>query len=631
MADLLSNGVTGLLTFQRALAVTGHNVSNANTDGYSRQRVDLKTRDPQFFGNGFLGRGVQVAGVERIRDEFVTARLQQATSEAQRFSAFHQLASPLDDLFGDTQGGLAPALQRFFNATQDVADDPTSKAARQVVLSEARNLAGRFQFLDSQLEALNGDVNKRLGDLVDEVNGLGQSIADLNRSITEAFAQGRGQPPNDLLDQREQLINELSKLVSVRVLPQQDQAVNVFIGNGQGLVIGTQVQALALVSDPSDGTQMQVAYNNGTSAASISDQLTGGTLGGTLAFRREVLGSARNELNRIAAVFADSINAQHRRGMDLSGALGSDLFSTGPSQVIGNKNNTGGASVSATVTDVTALQASDYRLSFDGTTFTLSRLADNTSVTGAGVLTLDGFQVSISGAAAAGDSFLIRPAGEAARGIGMTINDPSQFAAAAPSRGGALLSNRGNSSVSQLEVIDETDLNLLDTVEIRFNNPASNFDLVNVSDGAVIATGVPYSAGGSIDFNGLRVVVNGTPSAGDVLRVERNLAGVSDNRNALKLDELQTKALVGSSASFLEGYSALVGQVGSATRMSEIGAQAQERALRDAQEARDSISGVNLDEEAANLLRFQQAYQASAQVIATADTLFQTLIGAIAR
>ncbi|MGH8612068.1 MAG: flagellar hook-associated protein FlgK [Gammaproteobacteria bacterium] len=631
MADLLSNSVTGLLAFQRALAVTGHNISNANTDGYSRQRVDLKTQDPQFFGNGFLGRGVQVGGVERIRDEFVTARLQQATSEAQRLTAFHQLASPLDDLLGDTQGGLAPALQRFFNATQDVADDPTSSPARQVVLSEARNLAGRFQFLDSQLKTLNGDVNTRLANLVDEVNGLAQNIGDLNRSITAAYAQGRGQPPNDLLDQREQLINELSKLVSVRVLPQQDQAVNVFIGNGQGLVIGTQVQALALVTDTSDGTQMQVAYSNGASTASISDQLSGGTLGGTLAFRREVLGSARNELNRIAAVFADSINAQHRKGMDSKGALGSDLFSISPPQVIDNKNNTGSASISATVTDVTALQASDYRLSFDGTTFTLSRLADNTSVTGVGLLTLDGFQVTVSGVVAAGDSFLIRPAGASAGGIGVLINDPSQFAAAFPMRGEALLSNRGNSTVSQFEILDETDPDLLDTVEIRFNNPASSFDLVDVSDGAVIATGVPYSVGSNIDFNGLRVVVNGTPSAADVLRVERNLAGVSDNRNALKLDELQTRPLVGSSASFLEGYSALVGQVGSATRMSEIGAEAQERLLNDAQEARDSISGVNLDEEAANLLRFQQAYQASAQVIATADTLFQTLIGAIAR
>lgn len=631
MPNILSNSVSGLLAFQRSLAVTSHNISNANTEGYSRQRADLTSRIPQSFGNGYFGRGVQVAGVSRFHDDFLSLQLQNATSESQRLSTFHSFASRVDNLLADSQSGLAPSLQGFFNSVQDVANDPASIPARQVMLSEAEGLAERFQYLDGQLETMDLEVNGRLQGMVTSVNSLSANIADLNDSIVIAFGQSGGHPPNDLLDQRDQMINELAELVSVDVVPQEDHSLNVFIGNGERLVVGNQAQILKVTPDPDEPTQLQVGYDAGAATVIISDQLNGGEIGGTLDFRREVLNSARNELGRIAMVFADTVNAQQGQGTDLNGSLGVDLFSVSSPQVTVNSYNTGAAAVTASIQDSTALTASDYRLSYDGASYSLTRLSDNVSVSGAGPLTMDGFQVDITGAAASGDSFLINPVRKGAQDISVAIHDPAQIAAAAPIVGGVVTSNTGNGVIGPAEVIDISDPDLLDDVEIRFNNPSTDFDVVNLSDGTTVASGVAYTSGDNIEFNGWRVAISETPAAGDSFTLRRNADGVADNRNALQLAGLQTETLVGGSASYEEGYGALIGQVGTVTRQAEISNTAQAGILQQAQQARDSVSGVNLDEEAINLMRYQQAYQASAQVIATAESLFQTLLGAIQR
>lgn len=632
MPNLYSTSLNGLQAFQRALATTGHNIANANTEGYSRQRVDLVSRAPIATGEGYFGRGVTIAGVERIEDRFLSAQVQNAASGSGRASAFHALSSRVDNLLADEFGGLDTALQGLFDAVQDVANDPSSIPARQVLLSEGETLVDRFDFLNRQLGTLASDVNASVTGQVSEINDLAVSIAELNEAIAIDTARlGGRQVPNDLLDQRQQRVNELADLVSVDVVPQDNGALNVFVGNGQALVTGFSARSLEVLPSPADSEQLEIGYNTGNGVVRIQNQLNGGSLGGTLDFRREVLGSARNELGRLAAVLTDTFNEQHRSGIDLSGDFGESFFSEPEPAVIHNLNNTGSATVVVDVTDTTRLTASDYTLAFDGAVFSLTRVSDSVSVSGPGPLTLDGFDVDVSAGANAGDTFLIRPTGGGRSSIALQVTDPAGIAAAAPVRTSAQTGNVGGGEIQSVQLVDSTHPDLLDTVEIRFNNPPNTFDVVNVSQGVTIAGSVPYTSGASISFNGLQTAITGDSLAGDVFAVSRNTGASADNRNALFLQDLQSRGVVGGTASLQEGYATLVSDVGATTRRAGIGNDVQAKFLEQAREARDSVSGVNLDEEAVNLARFQQAYQASAQVIATADSLFQTLLSAIQR
>lgn len=631
MPEIMTTGVTGLLAFQRALATTGHNIANANTEGYSRQRTDLVSRAPQALAPGFIGRGTQVAGVRRMQDEFANLQLREATSESSRIGRYSELTSRIDNILGDTESGLPAALQGFFDASQEVADDPTSTVARGMLLGQANSLVQRFHTLGQRLEGVAEEVDGRIRSAVTDINALAKNVAELNEKIAVSAAASDAEAPNDLLDQRDQLVNRIAELVSVTVLEQDNGALNVFAGNGQAIVLGSHANALTVTPDASDPLRSRIGYDGINGPVIVDDQLNGGSLGGALDFRRETLDGARNQLGRVAMVLSDTVNAQHRQGLDLDGEFGLDLFTTPVPAVLDDANNTGAGSVSATVNDSSALSSSDYRLTYDGAAYTLTRLSDNQSQSGPGPFSMDGIEVTPSGAAAAGDSYLIRPTYQGARDIDVAISDSRKLAAAAPLRSEALTANVGSAAVTQAAVVDVADADLLDTAEIRFNAPPTSFDVVNVDDGVTVASGVAYTSGSAIGYNGWQAEISGTPAAGDVFRIERNAGGVSDNRNALLLSELQSQALVGGTASYHEAHGALVGEVGAAARQAQINDEAQTQVLEYARSARDSVSGVNLDEEAVNLTRYQQAYQASAQVIATADALFQTILGVVSR
>ena len=298
-------------------------------------------------------------------------------------------------------------------------------------------------------------------------------------------------------------------------------------------------------------------------------------------------------------------------------------------EVLGNANNTGAATVTAAVTDVTQLTVQDYTLGFDGALFTLRAADGSSSITAAGpTLTLDGVTVNVAGAAAAGDSFIIRPTRLGGKTLAVAITDSSAIAAAVPVLSGTDLGNVGTATISRGEVLDVNDPNLLDSITLRFNS-AADYDVVD-GNGVVLAAAQPYTSGADIDVNGWRVQVSGVPQAGDRFTVQSNAGGISDNRNALLLGGLQTTGVIdGGTANYQEAYSSLVGTVGAQTRQARMNADAQQSLFDSVYGRRESVSGVNLDEEAANLIRFQQAYQASARVIATADELFQSLLNAI--
>lgn len=633
MADALDIAVSGLRSFQTALATTSNNIANVNTPGYSRQVVDIGTIQPQGFGNGFIGRGSQVINIQRIESEFLTEQLRNATTEAGRLGAVSTLASRVDNLLADNGGSLAPSLENFFSSLQDLSVDPSSSSARQVVLSAAESLTSRFSNIESQLAAIDSDIDSGIRENVQLINSLADNLANVNQQIVAATSTTSGtQVPNGLLDQRDQLVLELSEIVAVQTIDQADGSLTVFVGTGQSLVVGSLSQDVVAISDPRDGTKTNIAFRTVGSQSDITNAITGGSLNGLLEFRNEELGSIRNELGRIAQVIGGTFNEQHRNGQTINGDLGADFFAVGPVDIIANTNNAGSAVTTATISDVTALTASDYEVNFDGANFTLTRLDDGFNVTSAtGAFAIDGIQVNVGAGANTGDRFLIRPTRLGAQQIDVLINRTNEIAAASPVRTSVSVNNLSDASINNPTVTDINNANLRDTVEIRFNDPATTFDVFNVTGGAAIAAGVAYTSGADISFNGITVQVEGPVNNGDVFIIETNSSGISDNTNATALLELQTASTVSGNANYQEAYGGLLGQVGTVTRQANINSQAQNRLLIDATESRDSVSGVNLDEEAVNLTKFQQSFQAAAQVISASNELFQTLLLAVGR
>jgi flagellar hook-associated protein 1 FlgK len=630
MADLLSTGVSGLLAFQRALDTTSHNISNVSTDGYSRQRVLIGTRPAQAYGNGYVGQGANVQTTQRVYDDFVGAQTRATSSSLEHLDIYASNAERLNNMFGDSANGLSATLQKFVNAFQTVATSPASIPARQVLLSEANTLQQRLQFFDQRLDDIGSEINSRIRGEVAEVNSLAQGIARLNNEISAGIARTGGQPPNDLLDQRDRLLDELSQKISVNAVRQDGGTVNVFVGSGQPLVLGADVNQLTTIQDPFDSTRLTIALETPGSTVDISRNISGGAIGGLLDFRSEQLDPAHNALGRIAVALSGVVNGQHREGIDLSGALGGDLFAVGGADVLDNGLNTGTGTVSATRTDAGALTGRDYILEMTGGGWELRDSLTGASVpmTGTGTaadpFVADGLELEVGGAADVGDTFLIRPTRGAIVNMEVLISDPSRIAAAAPIRTAMATNNSGSGTISAGEVLDSTNAQLRAPVTIEFLS-ANTYSINGAGSFA-------YSAGDDIDVNGWRVQISGAPAVGDTFTVSDNTSGTGDNRNALLLaDALASPVLNGGTTSLSSAVGEFVGGIGVATRQAQVNRDAQSVVYEESLASKEAVSGVNLDEEAANLLKYQQAYQAAAQLIRVADTMFQTLLAATER
>jgi flagellar hook-associated protein 1 FlgK len=629
VADLLSIGVSGLRAFQRALDVTGHNIANASTPGYNRQRVEFGTREPGRFGSYYSGSGVDINAIGRVYDELLNGQARGATSALSRLQAYADKAQALSNLFADSSTGISATMQRFMNAVQGVANEPGSTAARQVMLSEADGMRQRLQTYDRRLNDMNAEINSRLIAEASGISSIATRIANLNAQIVTQTASS-GEAAGDLLDARDGLINELSSHLNVSVTRQADGAWNVFVGNGQALVLGTRPATLAAQPDVFDPDRMVIAYQTGGAAVDMSAALSGGSLGGMLDFRREMLDGARSELGRIAAGVATIANEQHREGQDLYGDLGGDLFTLGGVETLAARTNSGSAVLSATRVDVGALSGSNYKLSFDGSTWSLQSADTGSAVALAGTgavadpLVGAGLSIVVSGAVASGDAFLVRPTSLAISAMQVAIKDPARIAAAAPIRTSAEVGNTGSAVISSGEVVDVSNPLLRSAVALQFID-ATHYSV----NGAGSFT---YTPGAAIDINGWRVQVDGVPDAGDTFDVISNAGGTGDNRNALALsDMLGRRVLSGGTESINGSITRLVGEIGVATSQAKSGAEAQQVILDDVKASIDSVSGVNLDEEAANMIRFQQAYQAAAQIIRATQEMFDTLMRATGR
>jgi flagellar hook-associated protein 1 FlgK len=630
MGDMLNTAVSGLLAFQQELDTTSNNISNANTPGYSRETTDLVSVPGPYIGDLSIGDGVQVSSVQRVYDQTVASQVVAATSAYNQLNTFSTQAAAVDNLLGSTTGGLSSQLQSLVTALQTVANSPTSSASRQAFLSQAQQLVSSLQNDDSSLQSLGSQTNTQLTSDASEVTSLGQSIATLNQQIMADTSQS-SQAPGSLLDQRDQLINQLATYANVTTTQESDGTVNVYIGSGQTLVTGTTAASLTAIPNAYDPSQEDLALSSPAGPIDVTQQISGGTLGGLLQFRSQMLDPAANSLGQIAVVLSNAMNTQNESGLDQSGNLGGAIFAVGAPNVLPDSANTGNATVSATVSNANALTADNYILSYNGANWSLSNASSGASVTmtgngtAANPFVADGLSLVVGAGAQAGDSYQIEPTSGAVAGMQVVMTDPSQLAAAAPLLTAAASTNTGTASIDQGSVATNGTW-VRGNYTLSFTGPAA-YQITN-SAGAVVQNGA-YTSGAPITFNGITVAVSGGPATGDSFSINDNASGTGDNRNLTAMAGLLDQSLIGGTTSINSAVNEMVTNIGIQTSQAQSGSTAQQAVLTDASNAQQSVSGVNLDEEAANLVQYQQAYQAAAQVINVSSTLFQSLITAV--
>ena len=630
---------------QVGLSTTGQNIANANTPGYSRQVVVQASAPGQNMGYGFLGSGTEVAQIKRYSDDFLTTQVNSAQSSTSSSQAFSAQISQVDNLLADSATGLSPAMQDFFNGVQDLSASPASAAARQAALSGGTELAARFQTLSGRLTEIAGGIDTQISANVTLINSYAKQIAQLNDSIAR-LGSSNG-TPNDLLDQRDLLVADLNKQVKASVLPGDNNTLTVSIGNGQPLVVGNQAFQLAVTSSPTDASRVEVGYVTGSKVTVLPESaFSGGELGGLFEVRAQGLDPARNALGQVATSLALSFNLQHQQGLDQAGVQGGDFFTVAPPLVSASVNNTGSATLTAKVSDPAQLTASDYAVKFDGSNYAVTRQSDNKVVGNiayvagtASSATIDGVDYTFSdsgGAPAAGDHFLIRPTINGASGFGMALSDISKIAAgsAAPVTGAAA-GNTGTGKISASR-LDPNAAVLAAPVTLTFaSGPPAVFSAsmaaTVTSNGVATAYAagapIPYNAGANFNFGGVNQSLSGTPANADTFTITAGASGAGDNRNAVLLGNLQSKNILnGGTATYQSGYAQLVSFVGNTTREGQVNGLASATLLGQTQTAQQSVSGVNLDEEAANLLKYQQAYQAAGKVMQIASQMFATLL-----
>ena len=544
-----------------------------------------------------------------------------------QLNSLQTYTNQLDNIIGTTAGGLTTALQNYYNAWSTVANDPTSTAARQALIGQAQSVASAFQTTNSQLQNLSSNINSSITSDVNQINSIAASISTLNQQIVVGSAQAGGQAPNELLDQRDAALSSLSKLVGVTTNTDSNGALNVFVGNGQPLVLQGSTTKLTTVANPFNASQLEISTSTDNGNI-ISSQITSGDLGGLLAARSQAVEPAINQVGQIATALSTSANAQQNAGLDLNGQFGANMFSVAAPQATASSDNTGTATASVSITNVGALTANDYLLSYKGGSYSLTNASTGSAVAVSGTgtagnpLTADGLSIVLSGTPAAGDQFLIQPTAQAPGSFSVALTNPTQIAAAGAIQTSAADGNTGTGTISAGTVLDAANPNLLTPTTIQFTS-ATTYSVNGAGSYA-------YTSGGNIAQNGWQAQIAGTPAMGDVFTVQSNAGSAGDNRNALASANQQSAGVLLNGTTSINGAaSALVTAIGSQAQQVNTAQTAQTAVNSQALATVQSVSGVNLDEEAANLLQWQQAYQASAQALAIGNQTFTTLMDSI--
>jgi flagellar hook-associated protein 1 FlgK len=629
-SSLLNIGSRALAAAQGSLATISHNISNANTAGYSRQEAVLATAGGTFTGSGFFGRGVDLTTVQRNYDQFLTAAVQSTASAAAADSARASGLEQLDSLFSDSSNGIGAALSDFFAAAGDLANRPADLSTRQVFIGRVSQLADRITTVGRQLSDMLQTADARLVQDATQVNSKLTEIRQLNERIAQTSASG--QPPNDLLDQRDAALQALNGFLSVRTVENpSDHTLSVFTASGEPMLVGSQQAQFAGVADPANPAHIGIRMTVGGSTTWIdAAAAAGGSIAGTLQLRDEDLTSAINAVGHLAAVAGKTLNDQQALGIDMGNTAGAALLKIPDPVALAEGTNQGTGKLAVTFASATALQPSDYEVSWDGTQYSIRRLTDNQLTSGVSFpTTVDGLQFTASGAPVAGDKWIVQPYTPAATGLAARPIGPRQIATAYASTIVAGAANKGTAAASGFAIVRAAPENTLG-VSITFNNPPTTYNVTGLSGGPIPPQA--YVPGARVpaapaDYNGWSVVLDGVPAAGDSFNVGAVANPASDNRNALSLANLASTPLAGG-ATLNNAYASLVADVGTRVQTGRASAEVSGRLASEATSRQQNIAGVNLDEEAANLLRFQQAYQASAKIIQASQTLFESLLSA---
>ncbi len=748
---LLNLSTQSLQANQTALSVTGQNISNVNTEGYTRQRPVFLSRE----GQG----GVTIDDIDRIADAFLNRQIWTDSATYNSYSAFEDFANELDNLMASDVTSISKAMDDYFGALQTAVDDPVSLPNRELFIAQSEALVQRFNDLDANLRRQGDSINGRLVSNVATINTIAGNIAQLNDDIR--IAKAAGNVSSELLDQRDAKLDELSEYIGFTTLEEGSTGeVSVFVGNGEPLVVGLSANTLHTIQSPADANQLNIGIQIGNSIGDITNQLSGGSVGGMLDYRKNTLHGTLDELGRIALVFANTMNEQHQKGMDLDGNAGGLLFTevnstqASVNRILAERDNLSSSTGHVVISDITKIQATEYELVFsDADEFTLIRGSDElrwshsqlnangaapTNATevdedgefyldaanGDLTLRIDGVTMTLdaSGSFAVGDKFLIRPTRNAASEIGTVLNQARLLALAAPLATSADIGNTGTAiasvSITEQNYAEQAavpgaltppinvsfsplttapgSVNGANDIEVRVTNSAQlsaiEFPLTvtytagtgySLTDATGAAIGPPtpaagdqvnfpalglmldvntvpqngetyeighmsdtgsmsyvftdgdgdrlvgdYVSGQSIQLTGYEVTISNQPNINDTFTIKPNTGGVSDNRNALLLSDLQSvKSIAG--ASYQDKYGQTVERVGTEAAVAQVNAQAGKAVLDANKQQRASITGVNLDEEAAKLVQYQQAYQASAQLIRAAQTIFDSLLQSV--
>jgi flagellar hook-associated protein 1 FlgK len=630
MSNILNVGVRALQANQAALSTVGHNIANSSTVGYSRQVVKLATVDGQYTGGGYIGKGVEVAAIERVYDAYLTRQAALTKSVAAQDIARAEKLLQLEDMFSTGPSGLGASINDMLNAFSDVAAAPSDLTARTVVLTRAAEAASRFNDTATQLANLQRGLSEELENSVVTLNTLIAGIAEVNRQIQSVA--GLSQSPNDLLDRRDQLISEMNQYVQTTTLENSDGTISVFVAQSQPVVLGTRAMQLKAAADPLDGTRSELRLVNGNTEVKLQDSmLGGGSLSGLMRFQNEDLAEAQNLLGRMAVSLTTVINAQHRLGLDLDGEAGGDLF-TPISMPNGAPfvNNTGTAEIALSVADASQLHASDYRVTFTtATDFTVTRLSDNALVTvdPGPPPTADGLALNVTGAAGVGDSFLLRPYALAAGDIHTLFASPRDLAVASPVQASMGTTNTGGLAVQQLSagsvpVPADVTITFISGTEYMRSDTGGPF---------TYSPGTPITYDGA-DPTAWTLTLTGAPQANDTLTLGaiNPVYGPLDAGNAQAMMGLRDMKLF-DGAPLSDGYAGLIANVGVRAQSAQYAAEVSQSIAGGIEAQRTGVSGVNLDEEAAKLIQFQQAYQASAKMLQVAQSIFDALINTVTR
>ena len=678
MASLINIGMSGLGASQSGLFTTGNNITNADVAGYSRQQNVQRANGSQQNGNVFIGTGTTLSDVRRVYNSYLESQLRTTTSLSSDAAAYLNQVAPIDSLLSGADTGITAALQSFFTAMQSASAKPNEDASRQLLLTSAQSLSKRFNTIASQLNEQNSNLNGNLSSMVDQVNKLSATIAQYNDQISQM--QGT---PNDLLDQRNEAVRQLSELVGTQVVEREGN-LDIYLVNGQPLVMGKTINTLQTVPSKNDPTRVSIQLNRGSTVMDVTSSLNGGEIGGLLRYRSEVLDPSLNELGRVALVMADQINRQLAQGIDKNGEFGAALFNdiNSPELIsqrsIAKAGNTGNGMLDVVIKDTGKLSTSDYQVTFTSATgYNVKKLPEGTDMGTFDInddppKVIDGFTLKLnSGGMSAGDSFKITPTRNAASNLDTVLTDPKRLALASPLTANSGSGNQGTGIIGQpnltssLDIYDpaqrldlQNGLKYSTPVKLVFGDEKTTPQTYKLLDakgdplgsGTIIpgqanklqfsvpmvdSTGAPIN-----DANGVQktftfeMEVSGSPKEGDNYTISLTGPGSDNNRNGQAVIDLQTKGTVevganGKGISLTDAYGKLVENVGGKTAQAQMDVDSTTALNTSAKASRDSLSGVQLDEEAGNLIKYQQYYTASSQIIKAAQDIFSTLINAL--